>query len=178
VGKRSKQLKGSPKAQNLLIMKPILKIFTLKRSFILTAIILVILIVFNFYGPYTSKFYFFKLSNYIFPILTIGHFVFLYVLWFKIKEDEMTDPQMRNLEYILYIIFFVYVYKMLESLYVLTTYGEYSNHVIPSAFLPLGILIFILYVALVGLTLLTIKYRKDRVGEYKFDEMNHIDSWE
>ena len=67
---------------------------------------------------------------------------------------------------------------MLESLYVLTTYGEYSNHVIPSAFLPLGILIFILYVALVGLTLLTIKYRKDRVGEYKFDEMNHIDSWE
>jgi len=159
-------------------MKSILQIFTLKRSFILTAVVLGLLIIFNFYGPYTSKFYFFKLANYIFPILTVGHFIFLYVLWFKIKEEEMTDPQMRNLEYALYVVFLVYVYKVFESLYVLTTYGDYENHVIPGAFLPLGILIFILHLLLVGLTLLIFKYRKDRVGEYNFDDMNHIDSWE
>jgi hypothetical protein len=159
-------------------MKSILQIFTLKLGFILTVVVLVLLVIFNFYGPYTSQFYFFKPVNYIFPILTVGHFIFLYVLWFKIKEDEMTDPQMRNLEYVLYVIFLVYVYKAFESIYVLTTYGDYENHVIPGAFLPLGILILVLHLLLVGLTLLMFKYRKDRVGEYKFDDMNHVDSWE
>lgn len=159
-------------------MKSILQIFTLKRTYILTASVLFLLIIFNFYGPYSNEFYFFKPANYIFPILTVGHFIFLYVLWFKIKEDEMTDPQMRNLEYVLYIIFLVYIYKVLESLYILTTYGDYENHVIPEAFLPLGMLIFVLHLLLVGLTLLVFKYRKDRVGAYKFDDMNHVDSWE
>ena len=159
-------------------MKSILRVFTLKRTFILTAAVLFILVIFNFYGPYTNKFYFFKPGNYIFPILSVGHFIFLYVLWFKIKEDEMTDPQMRNLEYVLYGVFLVYIYKAFESMYVLSTYGDYENHVIPGAFLPLGITILTLHLLLVGLTLLMFKYRKDRVGAYKFDDMNHIDSWE
>lgn len=159
-------------------MRSILKIFSLKRTFILSAVILGILIIFSFYGPYTSKFYFFKPANYILPILSVGHFIFLYVLWFKIKEDELTDPQMRNLEYVLYGIFMVYVYKASESVYVLSTYSDYGNHLLPGAFLPIGILIAALYFLLIGLSLLTIKYRKDRVGAYKFDDMNHIDSWE
>jgi len=160
------------------IMKSILRIFTLKRTFILSAVVLVLLVVFSFYGPYTSKFYFFKPENYIFPILSVGHFIFLYVLWFKIKEDEMTDPQMRNLEYVLYVIFLVYVYKAFESIYILSTYGDYEFHVLPSAFMPVGILILVSYLLLIGSTLLLFKYRKDRVGAYKFDDMNHIDSWE
>jgi hypothetical protein len=159
-------------------MNSILQIFTIKRTFIITAVVLAILVIFNFYGPYTSKFYFFKPGNYIFPILSVGHFIFLYVLWFKIKEQEMTDPQMRNLEYVLYVVFLVYVYKALESIYVLSTYGDYENHVIPAGFLPIGITLLVLHLLLVGLTLLMFKYRKDRVGEYKFDDMNHIDSWE
>lgn len=90
----------------------------------------------------------------------------------------MTDPQMRNLEYVLYGVFLVYIYKAFESIYVLSTYGDYENHVIPGAFLPLGITILLLHLLLVGLTLLMFKYRKDRVGAYKFDDMNHVDSWE
>ncbi len=159
-------------------MKSILGILTLKRSFIFTFAILITLIVFNFYGPYTNRFYFFKLSNYIFPLLTAAHFVFLYVLWFKIKEDEMTDPQMRNLEYTLYFVLLIYIYKVLESSYVLSTYSDYENYTMPDIFLPLGIFIFLLRILLVGLTLLTFKYRRDRVGKYEFDEMSHIDSWE
>ncbi|TMM57384.1 hypothetical protein FEE95_12935 [Maribacter algarum] len=159
-------------------MKSILKLFTLKRTYILSIFILVLLIIFNFYGPYTSQFYFFKPANYIFPILSVGHFIFLYVLWFKIKEDEMTDPQMRNLEYVLYIIFLVYVYKAFESIYILSTYWDYEFHLLPGAFLPIGILLMICYLLLIGTTLLLFKYRKDRVGAYNFDDMNHIDSWE
>lgn len=159
-------------------MKFIFQIFTLKRTFILSAIVLTLLVILEFYGPYTSKFYFFKPGNYILPILSVGHFIFLYVLWFKIKEDETTDPQMRNLEYALYGIFLVYLYKAFESVSLLSSYSDYGNHALPEVFLPLGIFIAILYFMLIGLSLLLFKYRKDRIGEYNFDEMNKIDSWE
>lgn len=159
-------------------MKAILKIFTLKYVYILSALVILLLVVFNFYGPYTGKLYFFKLDNYIFPILTLVHLVYLYVLWFKIKEDETTDIQMRNLEYALYVILVVYGYKSFESIYILTTYGDYENHILPSLFLFLGISILVLYLILIGLTLLIFKHRKDRVGDYKFNDLDHIDSWE
>ena len=90
----------------------------------------------------------------------------------------MTDPQMRNLEYFLYAIFLVYIYKAFESMYILSTYWDYEFHVLPGAFLPLGVTIMMLYLLLISSTLLLFKYRKDRVGNYKFDDMNHIDSWE
>lgn len=160
------------------VMKLLLKTFNLKTTLILSAIVLFLLVVLNFYGPYTSKFYFFKPANFVFPILSVGHFIFLYVLWFKVKEDEMTDPQMRNLEYVLYGIFFVYVYKICESLYVLSTYADYEFHVLPGAFLPIGILIASLYFVLIVSTLILFKHRKELVGDYNFDNMNHIDSWE
>ena len=160
------------------IMKSILEIFTLKRTLLLNAIVLVILIIFSFYGPYTNKFYLFKPGNYILPILSVGHFIFLYVLRFKIREDEMTDPQMRNLEYVLYGILLVYAYKAFESIYVLSTYSQYGSEALPGVFLPIGIVLTVLYFLLIGLSLLVFKYRKDYVGEYKFDDMNHIDSWE
>ncbi|WP_273566768.1 hypothetical protein [Maribacter halichondriae] len=150
-----------------------------KRNLLVSIGVLVLLIIFSFYGLYTNKFYFFKFDNYIFPFLTVVHFAFLYVLWFKIKEGEIADPQMRNLEYALYVIFLVYVFQVFDSIYVLTTYSEYENHVIPSTFMPLGILILVLHLLLLGLTLLAFKYRKDLVGGYDFDDMNqHIDSWE
>jgi hypothetical protein len=159
-------------------MKSILQILTLKRSLILSAVVLGFLIIFNFYGPYTNKFYFFKVSNYILPVLAIVHFTFLYVLWFKTTEHEETDLPMRNLEYALYGLLLVYAYKTFESIYVLSTYSDYESHVMPGLFLPLGVLILILYVVLISLTLILIKYRKEHVGEYKFDDMDHIDSWE
>lgn len=159
-------------------MRFILQIFTLKRTLMLSAIVIALLVISNFYGPYTNKFYFFNPSNYIFPILSVGHLIFLYVLRFKIKEEEMTDPQMRNLEYVLYAILLVYAYKAFESIYVLSTYSDYGSHSLPMSFIPVGLLITVLYFLLIGLGLLVFKYRKDRVGPYKFDDMNHIDSWE
>ena len=106
------------------------------------------------------------------------HFVFLYVLWFKIKEDELSDPPMRTLEYILYIISLVYVYKLVETITILLSYNDFDNHLIPSTFLPLGYFILILYSLLLLVTYLAIDYRKKIVGTYLFDDMNqHVDHW-
>ncbi|MBT2162954.1 hypothetical protein [Zobellia barbeyronii] len=160
-------------------MKFILKIFPWKRTINVSIAVIAVLIVFNFYGLYTNTFYLLKPNNYIFPLLSLSHITFLYVLWFKIKEDELTDPQMRNIEYILYAVFGVYVFKTIESLVILTSYSNFENHIIPASFIPMGILIFVLHLFLLGLTLLAIKYRRDMVGAYVFDDMNQqIDSWE
>ncbi len=153
-------------------------ILTWKRTLILSVGILALLNIFSFYGLYTNKFYFFKIDNYIFPLLSIVHFVFLYVLWFKIKEDELSDPPMRTLEYVLYIISLVYVYKLVETIIILLSYNDFDNHLIPSTFLPLGYFMLLLYTLLLLVTYLAIDYRKKIVGTYLFDDMNqHVDHW-
>lgn len=160
-------------------MNSILRLIPWKRCIYISMVVLGALIVFSFYGLYTNKFYFLKPDNYIFPLLTVAHFTFLYVLWFKITENELTDPQMRNLEYALYVIFLLYVFKFFESIYILMSYNQYENHIIPKTFIPLGGLIFFLHLLLLGLTLLAFHYRKSLIGNYRFDDINrHIDSWE
>jgi len=160
-------------------MQLLSKFLPWKRSVIITTIILSLLVILSFYGLYTNKFYFFKYDNYILPIFSIIHFIFLYVLWFKIKEGEISDSPMRNVEYALYIVLVVYIFKLFDTIYTLSTYTEFDNHQIPNTFFPIGILIVLLYTVLVGLTFLTFLYRKKHVGPYNVDILNEqIDSWE
>lgn len=160
-------------------MKFILDVLNWKRSLLLSVTTLGILIILNFYGLYTNKFYFLKFDNYIFPLLTIVHFVFLYVFWFKIKEQEYTDTPMRNLEYSLYVIFLVYIFKTLDTFFILLSYSNYDDYIIPGTFMPIGILMFTLYLFLLLITLVTFRHRKELIGNYNFESMNqNIDSWE
>jgi len=177
---RSKVInKRSPRALKPAYMKSMLHFFSWNRCLRLSIGVLAILIVLNFYGLYTNKFYFFKIDNYIFPLLTIVHFTFLYVVQFKMKEQEFTDPPMRNLEYALYAILPVYVFKVLDTVYILLSYGDYENHLMPGTFVPIGIVILVLQLLLVFLTLITFKVRKDKIGKYNFDSINeNIDSWQ
>ncbi|WP_149275869.1 hypothetical protein [Pareuzebyella sediminis] len=160
-------------------MKNVFKLLTWKRCIYFSIAVLTLLIVFSFYGLYSNTFYVLKPDNYIFPLLTLVHFTFLYVLWFKIEEDELTDPLMRNVEYTLYVICLVYLYEAFETARILMTYSEFENYVIPETFLPMGTFILSLQILLLMLTLISFKYRKDFVGAYTFDNINqHIDSWE
>lgn len=160
-------------------MKYILRLLPWKKTIQISIALLTSLIFLSFYGLYTNGFPVLKSDNFVFPFLTLVHFTFLYVLWFKIKEDEETDPRMRIIEYGLYVVFFVYLFKAFQTIMILTTYSDFSDHVIPATFFPVGIFILVLQIVLLGITLLAIKYRKDMVGDYKFDDMNqHIDSWE
>lgn len=85
---------------------------------------------------------------------------------------------MRNLEYLLYIIVFVYIFKSFDTIYIISSYAEYENSLFPSTFLPIGFLILFLYLTLIGLTLLLFRYRKELIGSYLFDDMNeHVDHW-
>lgn len=160
------------------MLKSIKGIFSWKLTLLLSLISIIILNVFSFYGLYTNKFYFFKVDNYIFPILSLVHLVFLYVMWFKIEERELSDVPMRNLEYALYVVSLVYLFKIIETVITLLSYGDYDNHLIPETFLPIGIMMLVLYTLLFGMTFLTYSYRKQLVGTYIFDDRNqHIDTW-
>tara|TARA_R110002051_G_scaffold150662_3_gene223257 strand:- start:19030 stop:19470 length:441 start_codon:yes stop_codon:yes gene_type:complete len=145
---------------------------------ILSVLLLLTLNVFSFYGLYTNKFYFLKFDNYIFPILTIVHFIYLYAIWFKAKEHEPPDIQMRNIEYVIYFIYMVYIFKFLESIYKLTTYSDFENDFMPETFIPIGIFLVLIHFLLLIVTLLTIIYRKEYIGSYDFEELNdNSDSW-
>ncbi|MCL6273435.1 hypothetical protein M3P19_05405 [Muricauda sp. 2012CJ35-5] len=145
---------------------------------ILIFIILLLLSVSNFYGLFTNKFYFLKPDNYIFPLFSIIHFIYLYVVWFKITEKEMPDPKMRNLEYILYAVMIVYVFKIYDSFLILGSTSDYVNSVIPATFMPMAISILILYCLLALLTLVSFWYRKQLIGSYNFENYNdNLNLW-
>ena len=85
---------------------------------------------------------------------------------------------MRTLEYVLYLISLVYLYKLVETIIILFSYSDFENHLIPSTFLPLGFVILLLYTVLLLVTFLAVVYRKEIVGTYLFDDMNqHVDHW-
>lgn len=160
-------------------MQKIYNLLPWKRTVYITVGILILLVIANFYGLYTNKFYFFSPSNYIFPVFSIIHLVYLYVVWFKITENELPDPKMRNLEYVLYAAMLVYVFKIVATFSTLLSYGSFDNHIIPATFIPIGILILTLYILLSLLTLLTFKYRKENVGHYKFENFNdNMNYWQ
>ena len=159
-------------------MQMIFRLFPLRPLMILSVLLLLTLNVFSFYGLYTNKFYFLKFDNYIFPILTIVHFIYLYAIWFKAKEHEPPDIQMRNIEYVIYFIYMVYIFKFLESIYKLTTYSDFENDFMPETFIPIGIFLVLIHFLLLIVTLLTIIYRKEYIGSYDFEELNdNSDSW-
>lgn len=141
--------------------------------------IIAVLIVFSFYGLYSNRFYFLKIDNYIFPLISILHFVFLYAVNFKIREGEYPDPVMRNVEYGMYAVLLVYIFKCFDTLYILMSYQQYQSYLIPKTFLPVGFLILALQVVLVGLTVLSFFQRKALVGSYEFDQIDkNMNSWQ
>lgn len=140
--------------------------------------ILLMLIVMNFYGLYTDRFYFLKVDNYIFPLLTIVHFSFLQALQMRISSNYVGDLQLRNLEYAMYAILLVYIFKVLDTSYILLSYTEYEARVFPENFMPYGISILTLQIGLVGLTILSFGFRRNLIGRYNFDHINDkLDSW-
>lgn len=155
------------------------RVFSWKTCYFLSLGILPVLIVLNFYGLYSNRFYFLKIDNYIFPLFSLLHFVFLYVMRFKIREGEYPDPVMRNVEYGMYAVLMIYLFKCFDTLYILMSYSNYQAYIIPETFLPVGVLTLVLQVFLVVLTLLSFWYRKALIGVYDFEEIDkNMNSWQ
>ena len=137
-----------------------------------------VLIVLNFYGLYSNTFYWSKVDNYIFPLLTLMHFAYLNSLRLKIYQGDFVDHQLRNLEYGMYGVLLIYGFKSMDTLYVLMSYNDYDQRLIPDTFLPVGLTVFGLQGLLIALTLTAFYSRKTLVGLYNFDRLNeNIDSW-
>ncbi|SDQ76589.1 hypothetical protein [Flagellimonas zhangzhouensis] len=160
-------------------MNTISKIITWKRNLFASILVLISLMVLDFYGVYTNQFYFLKADNYIFSVLALVHLLYLYVVWFKIREDELPDPKMRNVEYVLYAILFVYGFKIYESIQVLNSVQLYQDQIIPSTFKPMATLNVVLYSILPIMTLYTFWLRKKLIGIYNFDNYNsNLNIWQ
>ncbi len=149
-----------------------------KVNLFFSVILLITLIFLNFYGLYSNQFHFNKPGSFIFPLVTLVHFVYIYVLWFKISEGEYPDVVMKSIEYIMYGVLLVYFYEIVETSLLLSSQNKFSDHVIPSTFLPMGILIISLQSLLVLFTVWSFLIRKKIVGKYDVDYLNdHLRSW-
>jgi uncharacterized membrane protein len=145
---------------------------------LVSAVLLLILNVFSFYSLFADQFSFSKYDNYIFPFLTIVHFIYLYTLWKKTKASETADVFLRNIEYMLYFIYMVYLFKFGESIFRIMAYNDFKDEIIPENFIPIGILLMALHFLILVVTPLTFLYRKNTIGEYNFDELHDdIQSW-
>ena len=155
------------------------RISSWKKCLAFSVGVLLVLIVLNFYGLYTNKFYFFKVDNYIFPLLAIIHFSFLQAVQLRIGSSDIEATQLRNLEYAMYAILSVYIFKVLDTCYILMSYQNYESQIIPETFIPMGIGILSLQFLLVILTLFSFMFRRQLVGKYNFDHVNDkLDSWQ
>ena len=144
----------------------------------LSLAVLPVLIVLNFYGLYSNKFYWLKVDNFIFPLVTILHYIYLSSLHFRIREAELADPQLRNLEFGMYGVLLIYGFKWMDTLYVLMSYNDYDHQILPDTFLPVGMTLLGLQGWLVALTFAAFYFRKSLVGSYNFDQVNeNFDSW-
>lgn len=153
-------------------------IFPWKACLYLSLALLPVLIVLNFYGLYSNQFYLLKVDNYIFPMVSILHFVYLYALWFKIRESEYPDHPLRNVEYGMYAVLIIYLFQLADTGLILNTYSEFQSHIIPETFLPVGVLMFGLQLLLILLTFASFGHRRKQVGEFDFDAINeNLDSW-
>lgn len=154
-------------------MKHLLKLLPWKKCFYISVMILPIVLITSFYGLYTNKFYFLKLDNYLFSLLLVVHFIFLNSLW---RADKENTPRshLRNLEFAMYPILLVYLFKTAETLYIMLTYFDYSEQVFPQTFIPMGVTILMLQAFLILLTLITFQHRRIRIGSYTFDRINEL----
>jgi|SRR5690606_5843090 len=160
-------------------MDTLAKTFNWKKNLWTSAVLLILLTGMNFYGIYTNKFYFLEPDNYIIPALSVVHFLYLYVVWFKITEDELPDPKMRNLEYGLYALVAVYIFKIYDSARILGSVSQFGDHVIPPTFKPVGIVTLVSYSLLVLLTIYSFWLRKKHVGAYNFENFNRkLNIWQ
>lgn len=141
-----------------------------------TLCILPVSVILNYYGLYTDKFYFFKIDNYILPVLVILHLIYLYAVHFKLRENEYPDAPLRNVEFGMYALLAIYLFKALDTFWILITSGQYSEVLIPGAFFPMGIFIILLQLSLVALTCYTFFIRKTLVGSFDIDFNENVDS--
>ncbi|NER11242.1 hypothetical protein [Muriicola jejuensis] len=153
-------------------MKRILKLLPWKKCFYLSLTVLPLILICSFYGLYTNRFYFLKVDNYIFSLLILVHLVFLLVLKRSGRMENTDLNLLRNLEFVMYAILPVYIFKLAETLYILLTYFDYSEQVFPSTFLPAGSFIMGLQTLLIILTLTAFQHRRIRIGSYTLDRIH------
>jgi len=127
---------------------------------------LVVLVLFNFYGPFSNRFYFGKLDGYMFLLLVAFQALYLFRLLAKTKNEMNSDSQLRYLEYVVYGVLVVYGYKTIDTVLSLNLASEIQPDLLPETFFPLVLLSLALYLLVIILSVLTFTFRKRLLGSF------------
>ena len=127
---------------------------------------LVVLVLFNFYGPFSNRFYFGKLDGYMFLLLVVFQAIYLFRLLAKAKNKMISHSQLRYLEYVVYGVLVVYGYKTIDTVLSLNLASEIQPDLLPETFFPLILLSLALYLLVIILSILTFTLRKRLLGSF------------
>ncbi|MEL7270709.1 MAG: hypothetical protein AAGL34_14140 [Bacteroidota bacterium] len=147
-------------------MKAHSDLVTLKRLIWTLLTMLVVLVLFNFYGPFSNRFYFGKLDGYMFLLLVAFQALYLFRLLAKTKNEMNSDSQLRYLEYVVYGVLVVYGYKTIDTVLSLNLASEIQPDLLPETFFPLVLLSLALYLLVIILSVLTFTFRKRLLGSF------------
>ncbi|MEL6975123.1 MAG: hypothetical protein AAGL29_06965 [Bacteroidota bacterium] len=148
-------------------MKAHSDVVTLKRLVWTLLTLLVVLVLFNFYGPFSNRFYFGKLDGYLFLMLAVFHVLYLFKLLGKAKKEATTDSQLRYMEYVVYGVLVVYGYKTFDTVVSLNLASEIEQELLPKTFFPLVIVSLAFYLLAIILSILTFILRKRILGSFR-----------
>ncbi|MEM8764358.1 MAG: hypothetical protein AAGD88_11130 [Bacteroidota bacterium] len=147
-------------------MKAHSDVVTLKRLIWTLLTLLLVLVLFNFYGPFSNRFYFGKLDGYLFLLLVVFQALYLFRLLSKAKNEAVADSQLRYLEYVVYGVLVVYGYKTFDTVLSLNLASEIQHELLPTTFFPLVLLSLALYLMVIILSILTFTFRKRLLGSF------------
>ncbi|MEO1487064.1 MAG: hypothetical protein AAFU57_15060 [Bacteroidota bacterium] len=153
-------------------MKAHSDVVTLIRLIRTLLILLAVLVLFNFYGPFSNRFYFGKLDGYLFLLLAVFQALYLFRLWNKVKHDTAADTQLRYLEYVVYGVLVVYGYKVLDTILSLNLASEIQQELLPTTFFPSMTLSLVVYLGVILLSILIFTFRRRLLGSFNQEKLN------
>ena len=126
----------------------------------------------NFYGLYTHKFYWLKPDNFILPLVSLIHLLYLREVQKRINQNRVADFPLQKLEFAMYGVSLIYAFELLETTYELLNVQTFNKTIIPETFWSEGLgILFVRFTYLV-LTAFSFYIRKRILGTFNFDQIN------
>ena len=145
---------------------------------VLTALILICLGLFNFYGMYTDSFFFLKGEGWAFVGLAAIHVFYLSLILHKMRSYRSSDWGLRISEIVMYVVVAAYGYMLAQVIIELQNTELLTGYVIPDSFYTKSYCLIGLFIGLMLLTIRLFFNRKRAFGPFKSVSVKtDLDNW-
>lgn len=142
-------------------------IWNLFRSF--TYICAPLVIIFNFYGLFTHKFYWLKPDNFILPAVILIHMGYQREIQKRISRNKGVDFFLQKFEFAMYGVVLIYGFELIETIYTMFLAKSYDSSIFPETFWSQAFMVLSIQMLFILFTVCSFYLRKLILGRYNFD---------